>query len=66
MNGNNAVRGRAMTDLDFDLLDGGRLGYRQPRVLSYVSTLTNAFRLPRATRRPGSRLLFRRVLATAL
>lgn len=62
MSGNKAV---STTDLDFDLLDCRRLGYCHPRVLSSVSTLTNAFRLPRSTRRSGSRLLFR-VLATAL
>ena len=54
-----------MTDLDFDVLDGRRLGYPQPRVLSPVSALTNAFGLPRSTRRSGSRLLFR-LLAAAL
>lgn len=54
-----------MTDLEFDVLDGRRLGYPQPRVLSSIPTLTNAFRLPRSTCRPGSRLLFR-MLAAAL
>lgn len=58
--------GGATTDLDFDVLDGRRLGDPQPRVLPCVSsTLTNAFRLPRSTRCSGSRLLFR-VLAAAL
>lgn len=54
-----------MTNLDFDVLDGRRLGYAQPRVLSSIPTLTNAFRLPRSTCRPGSRFLLR-VLAAAL
>ena len=56
---------KTRTDLDLNVLDRRRLGYPQPRVLSSIPSLTNAFRLPRSTCRSGSRLLLR-VLGTAL